>query len=90
MKNAYTQTLLGYGLQEWENGDIVLEYNSKPIAFGKISLDEPEKFIMYSEGSIYYQGTKEFNSFENMVRFFKNAKDSYDSKNSNNEFLYWN
>lgn len=83
-----TQTLLGYKLVTYDNGDVILYLGEKVIGYGKQKEDNLE---IFSERSEYYMGSENFKDFPDVVRFFERI--SYEKKNESeeeNEFLYWN
>lgn len=69
MESENTKYLLGYKLVKYDNSDVLLYKNGSVIGYGKL-VENANKYLIFSDGGILYPGTKEFDSFEEIVRYF--------------------
>lgn len=89
MTYTESESLLGFKLITYNNGDVLLYCNDEVKGYGK-HVEESNIYKIYSEGCSYYTGVKVFQDFESMVRFFNMKKTSIASSDVREEYIYWN
>jgi hypothetical protein len=88
MTYTESESLLGFKLITYDNGDVLLYCNDKVEGYGK-QLEESNIYRIYSEGCKYYSGVKVFEDFASMVRFFNIQKTTMALIDSGEEYIYW-